>query len=89
MTHYKLIRKRDGLVKTAPKVGYLTFFEDGTFRKKHDTPKVGRSLLLSPFSRFFTWQTTPITEILEKKKNYLRFLTKNSEYELFKVEKDE
>jgi len=81
---YKLIRKKDNLIHCAKNVCYLTFFENGSFRKKHLKPKVGRSLLMSPFNIYFTWQTTPITKIIEEKENYLHFLTENSEYELFK-----
>ena len=80
---YRLVRKKDGLVKQSKKVCYLSFFENGTFRKKHYKAKIGRCLLMSPFSRYFTWQTTLITKIIEEKKNYIRFTTENSEYELF------
>lgn len=48
----------------------------------HETPKIGYSLLMSPFNMTFTWQTTPITEIIEDKDGYIHFKTKNSEYVL-------
>ena len=38
---------------------------------------------MSPFSFAFTWQTTEVTEILEEKENYVKFKTKNSEYEFY------
>jgi hypothetical protein len=42
--------------------------------------------LMSPFHPFtFTWQTTPITEIIEQREGYIKFKTKNSNYELFKI----
>lgn len=83
---YRLVRKRDGLTKISKEVCYLSFYESGRFKKKHRKPFLGRSLLMSPFNVSFTWQTTLITKIIEKKKNYLHFLTENSEYELFKEE---
>ena len=60
--------------------------EDGSFKEKHDTFAIGRSLLMSPFSQFFTWQTTPITEIVgaEADLSYLKFKTENSCYTLTK-----
>lgn len=80
---YKLVRRRDGLTKEAPAVKYIDFNEKGTFKGAHDDIKVGRSLIMSPFNRYFTWQTTLITEIIEKKKKYVKFKTENSEYTLF------
>jgi hypothetical protein len=38
---------------------------------------------MSPFNAFFTWQTTPVTEIVEQKEGYVKFKTANSNYELF------
>lgn len=88
---YRLVRKNDGLVKKSEKVLYISFYKKnvgthlkGRFKSKHKKPKVGMSLLMSPFNRYFTWQTTLITEIIEEKKDYLHFKTENSEYELFK-----
>lgn len=85
---YKLTRKNDELEKLSKDVTYLKFKEDGTFKSNNNFPEVGRSLLMSPFSRYFTWQTTEITEIIEEKEDYLHFKTKNSEYELFKIGKE-
>ena len=82
---YRLIRKGDGLTHTSKKVCYISFYvKTGKFMKKHRLPKIGRSLLMSPFNAFFTWMTTTITEIIEEKEGYIHFKTKNSEYELFK-----
>ncbi len=47
-------------------------------------PAPGLSLIMSPFNQSFTWQTTSIKEIIEKKEDYLKFKTKNSTYELYK-----
>jgi hypothetical protein len=67
---------------------WIEFDEHGTFKEKHDSPAVGRSLLMSPFGPHFTWQTTEIHEILKEEKGYVHFKTKNSEYELY-YEKEE
>ena len=85
MSHpYKLVRERDGLTKTSVGVKWLEFDEDGKYKADHDDIAVGRSLLMSPFGPSFTWQTTPITSIISETKNYIRFSTENSVYELFK-----
>lgn len=88
---YRLVRKNDGLVKQSEKVTFISFYKRNTkthfknhFKSKHRKPKVGLSLLMSPFNMFFTWQTTSITEIIEERKDYVHFKTLNSEYELFK-----
>ena len=82
-----LIRKNDGLIRGAPKILWLEFNENGTFKESFHNPQIGLSLLLSPFNEYFTWQTTPITEIIKQKDNYIHFKTENSEYELsFKEE---
>lgn len=81
---YRLVRKNDNLTKCAENICYISFNKNGTFKRQNFMPKIGRSLLMSPFNRYFTWQTTLITKIIENKENYLHFLTENSEYELFK-----
>jgi hypothetical protein len=82
---YRLIRERDNLIKESSRVLWLEWKEDGTFKEKWDEPAVGRSLIMSPFNDFFTWQTTMITEIVEQRDDYIKFKTKNSNYELFKL----
>jgi hypothetical protein len=83
--NWKLVRERDGLTKESERVLWLEWNEDGRFKEKHDEPYIGLSLIMSPFNEFFTWQTTPITEIIEKKESYLKFKTENSVYELYKL----
>lgn len=83
--NWKLVRERDGLVKQSEEVGWVEWDEDGNFKAKHDEPAIGRSLLMSPFNIFFTWQTTPLTEVLEEREDYLKFKTQNSIYELWKL----
>ena len=83
--NWKLVRERDGLTKQSEEVTWIEFGEDGFFKQRHQEPEIGRSLLMSPFNQFFTWQTTVITEITEQRENYIKFKTENSNYELFKL----
>ena len=82
--NWKLVRERDGLTKQSKEVMWLEWNEDGRVKSyKHDEPLIGRSLIMSPFNDYFTWQTTTITEIVEQKEDYIKFKTSNSTYELF------
>ena len=81
---YRLIREKDNLVKESAEVFWIEWNGDGAFKAEFESPDINRSLLMSPFNDFFTWQTTPITEIIEQKKNYIKFKTKNSIYKLIK-----
>ena len=83
--NWKLVRERDGLINQSKDVLWLEFNDDGTFKSKHSEPAIGRSLLMSPFNQFFTWQTTTVTEILEEREDYIKFKTQNSNYELWKL----
>lgn len=83
---YKLTRIGDGLVKQSSDVKWIEFDEKGRFKEDFKEVKVGRSLLMSPFNMFYTWQTTSVTEILEQTENVIRFKTTNSEYKLEKNE---
>ena len=77
-----LHRLNDGLIKTSKGVKFIEF-EDGVGKALHDKPEVGFGVIMSPFSLFMTWQTTEINEIIVEKDNYIKFKTKNSEYELY------
>ena len=90
-THnWKLVRERDGLIKQSKEVMWLEWNEDGRVKSyKHDEPLIGRSLIMSPFNQFFTWQTTTITEIVEQREDYIKFKTGNSTYELFNTKENE
>jgi hypothetical protein len=81
--NWKLVREHDGLTKQSKEVMWIEFNDEGRFKSKHDEPAVGRSLMMSPFTFSFTWQTTDITEIVEQRENYIKFNTRNSVYELF------
>ncbi len=80
---YKLVRGRDGLTKTSVDVKWLEFDENGKYKADSPDAAIGRSLLMSPFNQFFTWQTTLVTEIVEQRDDYIKFNTENSSYELF------
>ena len=85
--NWKLVRSRDGLVKHSVDIIWIEFNEDGTFKAKHEDFAIGRSLIMSPFNDFFTWQTTPITKIIAATadSSYVKFETENSEYELSRI----
>jgi hypothetical protein len=61
--------------------------EDGTFKEViSNRPTIGCSMLVgSVVARSYScqdyWLTTEITEIIEETENYIKFKTKNSEYE--------
>jgi YD repeat-containing protein len=86
--NWKLVREHDGKTNQSKEIMWVEWNEEGRFKSKHDEPAVDRSLIMSPFNQFFTWQTTPITEVLEKRENFLKFKTKNSIYELWKLGND-
>jgi hypothetical protein len=83
--NYKLVRERDGLTKTSRAVKWLEFDKNGRYKADFEDIAVGRSLLMSPFGPSFTWQTTPVVEIVEQREDYIKFNTENSVYELFKL----
>jgi hypothetical protein len=82
---YKLVRGRDQLTKTSVDVKWLEFDENGRYKADSKDIAIGRSLIMSPFNQFFTWQTTLVTEIIEQKEDYIKFNTENSSYELFTI----
>jgi hypothetical protein len=86
--NWKLVRERDGLENQSKEVMWVEWNEDNSFKARYDEPAVGRSLIMSPLNKFFTWQTTSITEVLEKQENYCKFKTQNSTYELWKLKND-
>ena len=86
--NWKLVRERDGLVNQSKEIKWLEWNDVGRFKAEHTKPAVGRSLLMSPFNQFFTWQTTSVTEIVEERDDYIKFKTSNSIYELWKLKND-
>jgi hypothetical protein len=83
--NWTLVREKDGLAKQSEDIAWIEWDESGTVKARHKEIAVGRSLIMSPFNQYFTWQTTQITEILEEKEHYIKFKTLNSTYELFKL----
>ena len=86
--NWKLVRERDGLTKQSKDIKWLEWNEQGRVKEDHNKPAIGRSLLMSPFNDFFTWMTTDITEIVEEREDYIKFKTRNSNYELWKLKND-
>ena len=84
--NWKLVREKDGLTKHSSKITWLTWSPiDNSCTGMSDDIQIGKSLLMSPFNDFFTWQTTTVTEIVEQREDYIKFKTENSNYELFKI----
>jgi hypothetical protein len=85
--NWKLVRERDGLTKESKEVKWLEWNDEGRFKSEHEEPAIGRSLIMSPFNQYFTWQTTSITEIVDisEDSSYIKFKTGNSIYELYKI----
>jgi|SaaInl5LU_22_DNA_1037371.scaffolds.fasta_scaffold06351_10 hypothetical protein len=85
---WRLLRLEDGLIKKSSAIMWLEWGDNDRIKSTHHKPKVGRSLIMSPFNKFFTWQTTPLTEIIEEEIGYIKFKTKNSTYELSTIKND-
>ena len=83
--NWRLVRERDGLINQSKEIKWLEWDENGRYKADYPEPAIGRSLLMSPFNELYTWLTTEITEIVEQKEDYIKFKTKNSIYELFKL----
>jgi hypothetical protein len=86
--NWKLVRENDGLTKQSEKVIWIEFNSDGRFKEKYDEIGLNRSLIMSPFNDYFTWQTTTVNEILEQTDEYVKFKTNNSIYTLSKLNRD-
>jgi hypothetical protein len=86
--NWKLVRERDGLTNQSKDIKWIEWNEEGRFKADHKEPAVGRALLMSPFNDFFTWMTTDVTEIVEERDDYIKFKTRNSNYELWKLKND-
>ena len=87
--NWKLVREHDGLTKKSNDIIWIEWNEDGKFKEQHKQIGIDRSFIMSPFNQFFTWQTTNVTKIVEQREDYIKFETKNSVYELFKLTDNE
>ena len=84
--NWELVREHDGLTKQSVGIIWIEWDElSGRFKAQHDEPALGRSLMMSPFNKFFTWQTTTVTEIVEESADLVVFKTQNSNYTLRKL----
>tara|TARA_R110000822_G_scaffold53335_5_gene137665 strand:- start:20726 stop:21190 length:465 start_codon:yes stop_codon:yes gene_type:complete len=83
--NWELVREQDKLTMKSKSIKWLEFNADGTFKEQFQEAAIGRSLIMSPFNAFFTWQTTNVTEIVEQREDYIKFKTQNSNYELNKL----
>ena len=79
--NYRLERLGDGLLFYSEEISWVEW-EDERFKSFTDTPELGKSLILGPLNDYFTWLTTPLTEIIEESEEKIHFKTKNSEYKL-------
>ena len=82
------ITRHDGLSKSGNDIKWVEWNEDSSFKDKFDTIAIGRSMVLDFNMGNFKWMTTQVTEILESTATYIKFKTKNSEYELYTIEHD-
>jgi hypothetical protein len=90
--NYKLVRESDGLTKYGQKIGWIEWWirgDSAKYKKLHDEPDIGRSFILDPHRMSFTWCTTQVTKIVETNEDYIKFNTKNSTYELWKLNKND
>ena len=88
--NWKLVREGDGLTKTSEEIKWIEWNEDGRPKEIHNNPSIGYSLIMSPLNIYFTWQTTPITEILYAEEDgSMRFRTNNSVYTLTKINNEQ
>lgn len=90
----RLIRESDGEGFAGSLIESIAWNEDGTFKEVTGSiPTVGESIKVGSvtagtYSTRDWWMTTPITEILEERKDkegkyeYVKFATENSIYEL-------
>ncbi len=85
ITNWKLVREKDNLFKYSENIRWVEWKEDGTFKAVHEDIDIGYSLIMSPFTKEFTWQTTKVIEIIDKGDLHVKFKTKNSKYTLHKI----
>lgn len=80
--NYVLVREEDNKQIRASVIKFVEWNEDGTGKAIHDTPAIGRSIVLDPIrTGNYTWLTTQIIEIISD----TEFKTKNSTYKIYKL----
>lgn len=78
---YKVTRINDGKGWTTEEYKFLVFNEENRGKELVEKPIEGSALIIPPYTAFFTWMTSPITEVV----NEYYFKTKNSEYKIEKL----
>jgi hypothetical protein len=74
---------KDKFMRITHDIRWVERKEDGTIKKIHlDKPKVGFTLIISPYQPENTYQTKTITEIISKDETMVHFKTIDSEYKL-------
>lgn len=64
-------------------IRWVERYPDGKIKKVHlDKQKIGFTLIISPYEPNLTYQTKPITKIIEKTKTLIYFQTEDCEYKL-------
>lgn len=80
--NYVVTRLEDNMQMPASIVKFVEWNDNGTGKAMHDTPAVGRSIVLDPSGpNNYMWLTTEIVEIMSDTK----FKTANSTYTIHKV----
>jgi hypothetical protein len=79
---YLLIR-HDGMIIQGDTAIWVEYNQDGTFSDRFDEINEGRNLIIDFAGGNFKWQTTQVKQIIESEPHYIKFKTKNSNYELF------
>ena len=79
---YKLVRSRDKMTATGTKVLWLEWNENGTFKKEHEQPTIGASVVVNPQYGTYTWLTTRMLSHTEED-GAIVFNTENSTYKLY------
>lgn len=79
--NFVLVRQHDNKQIIGEKIFYVEWNEDDTFKKLHNEPAEGRSILVDPYmgGLSFKWMTSVITEVISP----TEFKTVNSHYKLF------
>lgn len=81
---YKITKEENGKVINANKIEFVEWadpYSKGSSEKTIiNEARIGSSLITDRSAVTFGWLTTPITEILENRENYIKFKTENSTY---------
>lgn len=82
---YKLTRSADKLIYKSKNIKWITFDNNNRFCEEFTDIAIGRTLLMSPFTQYFTWMTTEVVEIISNEEVGCIFKTKNNIYTLIKI----